>query len=232
MTLLTIVQSVADETQLFESPQTVISNSNKEAKQALSFVKKVCLELLEMHDWQVLTKEQIFTTDGSGSYAFDTIVTDGDYERPNTATEWDRTNERKIQIVDDAEWQELKSGIVTPTGIYRYARARGGNLIMIPDASGDELVFEYVSNFYAKSSAGVAKATFTADDDTSYFKENLLELGLKYYLKSEYGLPAQEDADRYYTSAELLIAQEKPQKVIRPRRATFTVNVPDTGVGL
>jgi len=224
---------VADETQLFESPQIVISNSNKETKQALSFLKKVCRELLEMHDWQVLTKEQTFTTDGSESYPFSTIVTDGDFERPNTATEWDRTNERKLQIVTASEWQYLKSGIVTNTGIVRYARARGGNLIITPDASGDTLVFEYVSNYYAKSSGGTAKATFTADDDTSFFKDNLLELGLKYYLKTEYGLPSQEDGDRYYDSAEKLIAQEKPQKVISPaiRNSRFIVNIPDSGVG-
>lgn len=188
-----------------------------------------------MHDWQVLTKEQTFVTDGSGSYPFDTTVTDGDFERVKINTEWDRTNEKKIVIVTPSEWQYLKSGLVTNTGIWRYARARGGNLIMVDDNSGDTLVFEYVSNYYAKSSGGAAKATFTADDDTSFFKESLLELGLKYYLKSEYGLPAEEDANRYYDSAEALIAQEKPLKIIEPVdnrfKTKYVVNIPDSGIG-
>jgi len=189
-----------------------------------------------MHDWQVLTKEQTFTTDGSGSYAFTTICTDGDYERPVTNTEWDRSNEKKVMIVSAAEWQYIKSGIVSNTGVYRWARARGGNLIVTPDASGDTLVFEYVSNFYAKSAGGTAQATFTADTDTSYFKEDLLELGLKAYLKSEYGLPSEEDFDRYYTTAEKLLQDERPLKILQPEvdvfKSRFVVTIPDAGAGL
>lgn len=188
-----------------------------------------------MHDWQVLTREQTFVTDGSGSYPFSTIVTAGDYERTLTNTEWDRTNEKKVQIVNASDWQYLKSGIVTNTGVYRWARARNGNLIVTSDTTGDTLVFEYISNFYAKSSGGTAQASFLADTDTSYFKEHLLELGLKYYMKSEYGLPTEEDADRYYTTATNLIAQEKPMPVIRPTtsvyRNKFVVNIPDSGAG-
>ena len=188
-----------------------------------------------MHDWQVLTREQTFTTDGSGSYPFTTIVTGGDYERPITETEWDRTNEKKVMIVTAAEWQYLKSGIISNVGIYRWARARTGNLIITPDATGDTLVFEYVSNFYAKDSGGTRKATFTVDTDLCFFEEHLVELGLKAYLKSEYGLPAEEDFDRYYTTAENLISQEKPLKVIRPARDIyrnrFVVTIPDTGAG-
>ena len=188
-----------------------------------------------MWDWQLLTEEQTFTTDGSGSYSFDTIITDGDYDRPITETEWDRSNEKKIQIVTAAEWQYLKSGIVSSLGIYRWARVRGDNLIITPDASGDTLVLEYISNFYAKDSNGTKKATFTADTDQSRFKENLIEIGLKAYLKSEYGLPAEEDFDKYYDSAEKLIAQERPLKVIRPNRqvnkSRFVVNIPDSGAG-
>ncbi len=235
MSLLTIVQNVADEAQLFERPTIVIGNSNKETRQSISFLKKVCRELIEMHAWQCLTREQLFTTDGSGSYPFSTIVTAGDYDRPLTETEWDRTNEKKIRIVTAAEWQFLKSGIISNTGVYRWARERNNNLIMTPDASGCQLVFEYVSSFYALSNTGTAQATFLADTDTSYFKEHLLELGLKYYLKSEYGLPAEEDMDRYYTTADNLIAQEKPMPVMRPKRAAwksrYVVNIPDSGAG-
>ena len=231
-----MVQNVADETTLFERPTTVISNSNRETRQALSFLKKVHRELVEAYDWQILTKEQTFTTDGSGSYAFSDIITDGDYERPVTETEWDRSNEKKVQIVNAAEWQELKSGIITNTGIYRFARARGNSLLITPDASGDTLVLEYVSSYYAESSGGTRKATFTADDDVSVFNENLIELGLKYYLKDEYGLPAIGDGDKYYDSMEKLMAEERPLKVLRPHPAIYysqyVVNIPDSGAGL
>jgi len=135
--------------------------------------------------------------------------------------------------VTASQWQELKSGIISDTGIFRYGRARGGNLLLTPDASGDTLVLEYISSYYAKSSGGTRKATYTADDDTSYFNEDLLKLGLKYYLKSEYGLPTEEDALRYYDAMDELIAQEKPAKVIRsgPRTSRFVINIPDSGIG-
>lgn len=212
-----------------------MGNANRETRQSLAFLKTVSEELLRIYDWQVLTKEQTFTTDGSGSYALSTIVTDGDYQRMKTDTEWDRTNEKKIRIATAAEWQYLKSGIVSNVGIYRDARVRGGNLIVTPDSSGDTLVFEYISSFYALSSGGTAKATFTDDTDTSIFPESLIKLGLKYYLKTEYGLPSQEDALRYYDAIDSLQSQDKPAKVIRPARSVgkspFVVNIPDTGIG-
>lgn len=236
MTILSIVQDVADETQLFERPTTVIGNSNKETRQSLSFLKTISEEIQHAHDWQAIIKEQTFTSNGTGSYTIADIITDGDYLRHVTETDWDRSNEKKIRIVNAQEWQYLKSGIVSNVGIYRDARVRGDNIIMDPDASGDTLVFEYVSKFYARDSSGTLKATYTADDDTSAFPETLLKLGLKYYLKTEYELPSQEDALRYYDRIDSLKAQEKPAKVITPRRSLyksqFVVNIPDSGAGL
>lgn len=235
MTLLTMVQNVADETKLFQAPTTVISNQNKEIKQALVLIKKICRELLEAHDWQVLTKEETFTTDGTGTYTLASIFTDGDYERVLTDTEWDRSNNKKLLIVSAAQWQYIKSGIISQTGVTRWGRVRGNNLIITPDASGDTLVVEYLSNYYATSSGGTAKATFTADDDTTPFKEHLIELGLKYYIKSENDLDATEDCDRYYSTMESLVSEEKPMPVLRPQgygRVPFVVNIPDTGAGL
>lgn len=180
-------------------------------------------------------KENIFTTDGSGSYPFSTIVTDGDYDRSLTRTEWDRTNRRAIQIVTAAEWQLLKSGIISNAGIYRWGRERGGDLIMTPDAAGSELVFEYVSNFYVIALDGTKKASFTADTDTAVWAEDLLEIGTKYRIKKEAGLPADDDEDDYNDLAENLIAQEKPAKVLTPNdsvfRSRYIVNIPDSGAG-
>ena len=236
MSLLTIVKNVANDTGLLEVPTTVVSNSNPGTQQVLSLINKVCGELLRAHDWQALQREITFTTDGSGSYNIDTdIVTDGDYKRPVMQTEWDRSNQKKIAIVSEAEWQELKSGIVSTTGIYRYARVRGNNLIMTPDESGDDLSFEYISSYYVKDSAGDRKPAFTDDTDTVFFDEDLVELGLIYHLQTRKGLPAEEDYDIYNNAINDLSGQEKPQKVLRPcsayKKSNFVLNIPDSGVG-
>jgi hypothetical protein len=212
-----------------------VSNANKETRQLLSFAKKVCRELVEMWEWQILTEEQTFVSSGTGTYDFATIIPDGDYDRPLTETEWDRSNQKKIVIVTAQEWQFIKSGVISDTGVYRWARVRGGQLLITPDAAGDTLVLEYISNFYAKAANGDKKATFTLDTDCPRFNENMVELGLKAYIKSEYGLPAEEDFDRYYDSAEKLIAQERPLKVLRPShspfKSKFVVNIPDANAG-
>jgi hypothetical protein len=224
---------VANETRLFQKPQTVAGNDS--LNQVLSLLKVVCEELLEQHDWQCITREQIFTTNGSGAYSISSIISGGDFERVKDNTEWDRSNEKKIKIVSADQWQYLKSGIITNTGIYRFARIRNDDLIITPDASGDTLVLEYISRFYVKDNAGAAKQEFTDDTDTSFFKESLLKLGLKYYLKTEKGLPAEVDADRYYTALNNLVSAEKPMPIIGKnlrKDNKFVVNIPDSGAGL
>ena len=89
MSLLTIVQNVANETLIIQSPTTVATNSDTGVVQLFTLVKKVTKEIYRAHDWEVLTKEQTFTSDGTGSYAFATIVSDGDYGRVKNQTEWD-----------------------------------------------------------------------------------------------------------------------------------------------
>ena len=189
-----------------------------------------------MGDWQVLAKEQTFTTDATGSYPLSTLFTDGDYERFITDTEWDRTNQRKVTIITPADWQFIQSGVFSFVGINRYGRVRGDSLLLDPDDStGQTLVTEYISSFYAESSGGTRKATFTADDDIAVFDETLVKNGAKAYIKSEKGLPAEEDFDRYYDAAEKKLAQDRPRKIIRGgtdlNNSRFLVNIPDTGVG-
>lgn len=187
-----------------------------------------------MHDWQAITKEQPFTSDGTGSYPLSTLITDNDFRRTLTGTEWDRTNQNKIYIVSAAEWQTLKAQMLV-AGPFRNGRVRGNNLLLYPDAVGDNLIFEYISKNYVIAADNSTKGSFTADDDTTAFDENLLELGLKYYLKSEFGLPAEEDADKYYDAAEDLASQEKPMPIIRARaryNGRPVANIPYSGAGL
>jgi len=223
-----------DETALIQRPAVVATSSDTGVRQAFAFVKKVLQEIYRAHDWESLIKEQTFVTDGSGSYAFNAIVTDNDYGRTKNQTEWDRSNNRKLYIVTAEEWQELVSSTVGIVGIRRFARARGGNFIIENDASGDTLVFEYVSNYLVNDSAGNSKLTYTEDTDVAILDEELIELGLKAYWKNELGLDAQEDFDAYYYALAELIGQEKPAKKIRGTssfRSNYIVNIPDTGVG-
>lgn len=187
---------------------------------------------MQANDWQVLSKEATFTTDGGGSYNIDNIATD--YYRPIFTTEWDRTNYKKIQIVSPQQWQALKGGLTALTGIYRYARVRGDSILMNPDNAGDDVYFEYISKNYVKAIDGSFKSEFTTDTDGVIFDEKLVELGLKYYLKNEDGLPAENDAKKYYSMLNNLVESEKPRAILRGltdfTKSKFVTIIPDVVV--
>lgn len=216
-----------------EEPTTVIGNNDKYVKKTLALLKKIGKELVALHDWQVLSKEQTFTTDGSGSYTRSSVFTDGDFARYINDTDWDRSNYRKMSLVTAPEWQLLKSSVATTVGIVRYYRERGDSILITPDASGDTVVFEYISNYWVTDSAGTtSKFDFTADDDLMKFDEYLMELGLKYRLKAGDGLPAAVELEEYESELNRLIAAETPTRIIGPNMQPMHLsNLPDTGFG-
>lgn len=187
-----------------------------------------------MHDWQVLQKEETFTTDGSGSYARSAVFTDGDFLRYINDTDWDRTNYRKMGLVTPQEWQVLKSSVVTTVGIVRYYREQANNILITPDQSGSTIVFNYISDQWITDSTGAtSKAAFTADTDLVKFPEFLMELGLKYELKAADGLPSMVEKMEYEEARDDLLAAETPSRIIGPKYNinTRNPNLPDTGVG-
>lgn len=191
------------------------------------------LELLGQHDWRDLTIEDTFTTDGTGSYVIGTdLVTDGDFEHFVSDTMWDRSNTTQVVIVNAKQWQRLVSGVISSAGVQRFARTRGKNLIITPDATGDTLAFEYLSNFWVESSGGVAKVAFTDDTDTALFPEDLLELGLTAKLLQKKGLPWVSDLDTFERQRERLIGGEMPLETLGGRSLNnFVINIPQTGFG-
>lgn len=228
------MQNVANETGLGEQPTTVVSNNDKLVRQMLSLLYKVGRQIIsEPIDYQVLQKEETFTSDGSGSYARSAIFTDGDFERYVDNTDWDRSDNRKMILVTAQEWQELKSGVVNVAGINRYYREQGNNILVTPDASGDTLVFEYISNYWITDSAGTtSKGSFTADTDLVKFPEYLVELGLKYYVRANKGLPAAIDMENFKDALERYKANQTPNRVIGPSYPKdLSFNIPDTGIG-
>lgn len=208
-----------------------MDNQNQAVQKSLSLLNKVGKKLLSIHDWQIVTKEQTFTLTGAGSYTRDTIFSDGDFLRYVENTDWDRTNQRKMQLITDAEWQVVQSGIVSLAGINKYYRERGGNILIDPDTSGEEIVFEYISKNWITDSTGTTnKSSFTSDDDEVRFPEFLVELGLKYELKAGEGLPALFEKDEFQTELRRNIASETARRDLGNSRLKFN-NIPDIGYG-
>ncbi len=112
-----------------------------------------------------------------------------DFDRSVDRTQWDKSQHwRMLGPVTAQQWQWLKSGYIS-TGPRIHFRQMGGTLqIWPPISSADYLGFEYISNAWARSAAGVAKSSFTLDADTCIYPDDLMIKGLKVYYQKAKGL--------------------------------------------
>lgn len=235
MSLLTIVQKTARQTRLFDTPLTVVGNTDRFVAQAQELLFEIGEELKELYNWEQLVKLQTFATVASQeSYSIDTIVTDSDWASFIGNTMWDRTNLRECLIVDYARYQWLKSGLGTSAGIDRNISQYGGSLYIYPTpTSADTLAFYYKSNYWIASSGGTAQADWLADTDTSLFPEYLLQLGLRFKLLQANGLPYEDEYQAYTNRRDAEAEKNKPKQSIGGRRFTRypVANIPESGFG-
>ena len=103
-----------------------------------------------------------------------------DYDRQIDRTHWDATQHWQMIGPETAQqWAWLTSGYISTGPRVRYRIF--GNVFQIwpPQGSQHYLGFDYVSNAWAATTAGVAKSSFTIDTDTCIFPDRLMVLGLK-----------------------------------------------------
>jgi hypothetical protein len=176
MTLLTLLQTVADELGLTR-PAAVASSTDPQVRQLLALMNRVGEELMTEFPWQRLIREYTFSTVASQ----ETYPLASDHDRLINQTEWDRTNHWPLSGPTSPQgWQVLKSGIVS-TGPRSRFRIKN-NLIYVDPIPSDarEVAFEYISNKWVLASDGITyKMAFSADDDVALFKDRLLILGTK-----------------------------------------------------
>jgi hypothetical protein len=247
MTLLSICQQVADESGVTR-PSYIIGNNDLTARRLLAAAKSAGRELAEgriraangnvitVHDWSALRKEQTFTTTASDyDYVLDStgIITDNDFQRIVKDTIWDRTNNRWIRFVEPVEWQNYVSGLIT-IGIDKIATIRGGQLLIhTTPTSTDTYAFEYISKHWCESSGGTGQTTWAADTDVGVLPDDLLELGTRWRFKEMMGLPYAEDKLDYLEAVMVAQGHDIPTGTVNMAepRMIFTGNIPDTGYG-
>jgi hypothetical protein len=126
--------------------------------------------------------------------------------------------------------------------LYLAYRERAGTFLLmagggdVPTA-GETIAYEYVSSYWAQSSASVAKAQFTSDDDTSYLDEELITLGVIWRFKAAKGLDYGEDFATYERALATAKGEDGgstmlniggPMTPLPPERA----NLPEGNIGL
>ena len=195
MTLLTIVQAVAEEQGL--PTISDVSSSAPDATLLRRLVNVECNALARRKDWSFLQEEHTFSTvNGTAAYSLPS-----DFLRLIMETAWNRTEYWRVRgATSPQQWQLYKSGLVTPTvrDRFRIKSTSGTNEFYIdPTPTGAEtLVFEYVSKNWGRS-GGDPVSSVSANGDTVLFDEYLVERGVTWRWLSQKGFPYAEERAQY-----------------------------------
>lgn len=196
----------------------VFASTEQIAVEMADLSNDVAADIAESHDWRALTKVATVVNNGGFNFALPS-----DYNRMTmdasvddvTAWFWGYA---PFQSVSD--WLQFQAGawpILAPGGWIII----GGELQFYPAPISDAQ-YPYVSNEWAVSSGGTAKAAFTADDDTFILDERLLTLGLIWRWMDQKGLQYSEALASYEMALSQAQARDRGARIIRTQTRRFT----------
>jgi hypothetical protein len=204
-TLIDVVQRTADELGL-PRPTSVAGNDHL-ARQLHALANAAGLDLVRSHDWGVLQSLAAITTQ-EGVFDYDPPA---DFHRMVADTHWDRSNDRRMSGPDTPQMDRWRreSGVAA-NGTRRTFRRVGGKIRIFPTptATGEELVYEYVSKNWARSATAVAQEEMAADTDTCVFAKDLMIKSVKWRFMAAKGLYADALRDEFNELRDLEIAAD------------------------
>jgi len=224
MTLLSIVQNVADEVGL-SRPSSVIGSSDQVARRALRYANRVGQEFVKKSHPRLVKETTITTSSGTANYA-----PPSDFDHFLPFTHWNRTTERRAWPIQPMEWQLYKSGITTVTLNDRF-RIKGadGEIYLHPTPTATETVaYEYVSKNFCESAGETGQAAWAADTDVGVIDENLFELGIIWRMLHRLGLDYSEERAEYERRLSIELAQILPTPLYMSGKVPRDDNLPDS----
>tara|TARA_R100000808_G_scaffold25072_1_gene61300 strand:+ start:10677 stop:11393 length:717 start_codon:yes stop_codon:yes gene_type:complete len=237
MTLLTIIESAADEIGL-ERPATVVSNSDPQVRQLLRAATQEGKYLAKAYNWEIIKKEGSVTTAAQESQGVMTTIA-SDFDRFANDTMWNRTSSEKIYgPLTDVQWQRVKADVTS--GVTNWFRIRGGSLLFTPNPTASQTVkFEYYSKNWIDLGSGATPAAadgsgFNNDANTVVFDEELMTLGVTYRWLKGRGLDFQAVLMEYRERVELVKNQDGAKPNIDMGGVEYGylgVNVPESAYG-
>lgn len=163
MSLIEAVESVANEAG-YSLPDTIIGSSDTGAKQILAIANRVIEIMSESYEWTKLYRSASITlVSGQATYELP-----GDFSSYHYDTFWNQSQRyRVLGPLSPQEYAALQ-GLELTGGIVQRFQIRGitDNRITIwptPEASGDVIIFEYISDRYVRPQTWSSSTTFAAD---------------------------------------------------------------------
>ena len=212
--LLTLVQTAAAEIG-FPAPPTVVSNTDDTAVQMLALANREGKELSTrtggLGGWHQLTQTQTITT-VSGQIAYDEPANLSYYVNQSG---WD--NDKRIELMGPLSaqtWQFLKHSLLG-TGYGTKFRVIDGQINLDPaPGDGQTFTFEYYSNQWCQSAAGVPQSVFTSDTDTPLLPDDLFILGIKWRFLRAKRLDFAFELDEYKNAVDREMSRASQSRVL------------------
>lgn len=229
-TLLTLVQDVCLELGL-PNPQAVVSSADPQILQILAIARRLGKDLVREFEWQELVTQALITTmPDTWNYPLA-----GDWNRQIEQTEWMSGNARRVHgPLTSQQWQFYRARNIAGTLVVSF-RINGNHIELLElPTPGESLTYEYISENWVVPVSGARQNTFTADDDSYVFAQELMQSGIKLRWLKAKGLAF--DDQEYRDTLSLCKAQNKSAPVlsISPRRRFHLLdrcNVPESGYG-
>jgi hypothetical protein len=237
VSVLTIIQEVCDRLSLTR-PSVVYTSTDQNVIQLRGLLTEAAVALARRPErgWQALQAEWSFVTVNAQVQTNAPLPPDFYAFVPNSF--FNRSTMRPVWgPYTPAQWQLLQARPALST-VYLGYRERAGQFLIGPAPNaGDTIAYEYVSSYWAKSSAAQPKATFTADDDGTYLDEELLKLDLKWRYKQAKGLDYGEDMETAERAIQKALAEDGGSgelSISGPGAwpPDSRLNVPETGFGV
>ena len=160
-----------------------------------------------------------------------------DYDRQIDRTHYDKSKRWEMLGPETPQqWQFLKSSYISTGPRMRY-RIMGGEFQIWPIISTNEyLGYEYISNAWADSAAGVPQTSFVLDTDTCIFPDRLMVLALKKKYFEVKGFDTSSFQRDYDMELNISKANDQGSATLSfaPRAANVLIgyeNIPDANFG-
>jgi hypothetical protein len=208
MTLLAICQDAAIEIGGFDVPNTIVGNTDINARRLLRAAQRVGSDLVTRAAWSVLRTQATFTA-VPGEAQPGTVPSDFDRMIPETL--WDRTNRMLIAgPVPSARWQSL-TATWPGNGPDRWFTLRGTAIAIFPGMQGGEaMAYEYVSRNFCETAAGIDQPRWSADTDVERLPSEVFTLGVVAFFLQAQGLPYADQMAAYEARVVRSLANDDP----------------------
>ena len=193
--VLELMELAADELSLVRPTDITDVTDDPTALKLSRLLHRTCKQLAAEYDWARLRREHTFTTIAAETQ---TGAFPDDFLRFVNDSGWNRTrNNRLYGPVTSQEWQQTKGLNVNVA--YQHFYVRGAALLITPTPeAGDTIAFEYITkNIGADLSGSNELANFVSDDDTAFFDDELVILGMVWRYRKSEGLDYLEEFREY-----------------------------------